>query len=591
MRNCICVVAVILALLSPARQSLAQKADPEAVEIKWQIMIPMRDGTRLSATLYRPRGQKRPLPVLLTLTPYGADGDYARANYFALNGYVVLLVDVRGRGNSEGSYRAFIQEPPDGYDVIKWVGKQEWCNGKVAMWGASYSGFAQWMTARERPSALATIVPTASPYSMVDIPAVNAIFYLPAIRLLTFTSGHTNQINWFVDSTFWVERSREYYLKHLPFKSLDQLVGNTSTDFGIWMKHPFADSYWQSIMLTADKYRAMNLPILTITGQYDLDQSGALTYYRQFMEHAQQAAKERHYLVIGPWDHSGTAMPQKDVGGLTFGDASLIDMDELHKQWFDWTVKGSGERPAFLRKQVAYYVTGAEEWKYADSLSQISPEPRRLYLGSTDGKPNDVAHSGTLAVEPPTVAGHDQYVYDPLDVRYGDQFEKEEVADNLTDKRPSLNLFGNGLVYQTQPFSQPTEISGFPKLVTWIAMDVPDTDFMATLYEVRPDGTNVQLTQDLLRARYRESTSSPQPVQPGKVIRYEFKGFNFFSRRIEGGSLVRLVLQSPNTINLEKNYNSGGGVESESAKDARTAHINLFHGPGNASFLDLPVAR
>src|SRR5262249_53507118 len=156
---------------------------------------------------------------------------------------------------------------------------------------------------------------------------------------------------------------------------------------------------------------------------------------------------------------------------------------------------------------------------------------------------------------------------------------------------PALNLFGNGLVYQTQPFSQSTEISGFPKLVAWIAMDVPDTDFMATLYEVWPDGSNVLLSQSLLRARYRDPIELPRLVQSGQILRYEFNGFNFFARKIEQGNYVRLILKCPNTIDLEKNYNSGGRVEQESARDARTAHISLFHGPDNASFLDLPITK
>ncbi len=163
----------------------------------------------------------------------------------------------------------------------------------------------------------------------------------------------------------------------------------------------------------------------------------------------------------------------------------------------------------------------------------------------------------------------------------------------MTDQRWALNFFGGGLVYHSEPFSEATEITGFLKFVAWMAMDVPDTDFLVNVYEIRPDGTSIGLTLrgDRMRARYRESLRQEKLVKPGEINRYEFNSFRFFSRRIAKGSRLRLVLRSPNSIYWQKNYNSGGVVAEESGKDARTAHITLYHDAEHPSFLELPVAR
>jgi putative CocE/NonD family hydrolase len=165
------------------------------------------------------------------------------------------------------------------------------------------------------------------------------------------------------------------------------------------------------------------------------------------------------------------------------------------------------------------------------------------------------------------------------------------IPDYFTDQTYDLNLFGNGLVYHSAPFAEDTEITGWVKLYTWISMDVPDTDFKVSLAEVLPDGKKIKLTQDLLRARYRESNRVEKLVIPGEINLYTFDGFTFFSRRISKGSRLRLIISCPNTIYLEKNYNSGGVVSEESGREARTAHVTLYHDKDHPSYLELPVVR
>ena len=142
-----------------------------------------------------------------------------------------------------------------------------------------------------------------------------------------------------------------------------------------------------------------------------------------------------------------------------------------------------------------------------------------------------------------------------------------------------------------EPFAETTEITGYLKLVAWISVDVPDTDFEVLVSEVLPDGSSVHLTQDMMRARYRESLREPKLVIPGETNRYEFDGFYFFSRQIGKGSRLRLVFKSPNSIYTQKNYNSGGVVVEESGADARTAHVILYHDEEHSSYLELPVVK
>ena len=549
----------------------------------------MRDGVHLNATVFKPKAMPAPLPVVFTLTPYIADSYEDRASYFARHGYVFALVDVRGRGNSEGTFEPFANEARDGYDIVEWLARQPWSNGKVAMWGGSYAGFDQWATLKEHPPHLATIVPAAAAAAAVDFPFYNGMFTSYIIQWLTFTSGKTGNPKQFGDSTFWTEKFRERYARNLPFRELDQIVGNTSTVFQKWMDHPQPDEYWDAMYPTPEQFAQIDIPILTITGHYDGDQIGAMRYYRDHMRYGSPGARDRHYLIVGPWNHAGTRTPNREVGGLKFGEASMLDLNNLHREWYDWTMK-SGPKPAFLKQRVAYYIAGREKWKYAASLEAIAGATRTLFLNSTDSGASDAMHSGTLDPEKPTAQlAYDRYVYDPLDLRPG-ALETADNPNSLTVETEPLHLFGDGLIYHSAPFEEDTEISGNVRLVASIAMDVPDTDFEVNLYEILPNGGSVLLTGDSLRARYRESTRKPTAVDPGQIVKYDFRGFTFFSRRIAKGSRLRLMLRSPNSIGVEKNYNSGGVVATESGKDARTAHISLYHDAEHASFLELPIA-
>lgn len=596
-----CIVALMLTVLWSS-VCLAGLSEPQwstpdtyrAVDFQWGVKIPLRDGVKLNATVYRPKGQKMPLPCIFTLTPYISQTYHDRGMYFAAHGYVFLTIDARGRGNSEGSFTPLLQEANDGPQVVEWLARQPYCNGKVTMWGGSYAGYDQWATAKEFPPHLTTIVPVASPRPGVDFPGFYNIHYAYDMQWITATSGHTGQESIFDDDGFWKEKFGEMYLQHRPFRELDAIVGNPSPSFQTWLAHPTVDAYWDSYNPTPQQFARIDLPILTITGQYDGDQPGALSFYREHLEYASAAAKAKHYLIIGPWDHFGTRTPDTQYGGIKFGKASLIDMNRLQKNWYDWTMKG-GPKPSFLKNKVAYYFfgDGVDEWRYASSLAAITAEMRPMYLASVNGSANDVFAGGNLTADRPGNAGQsDHYVYDPLDTQSPawDPEGDESDPNFLTNIRGLLASSGKLLVYHTAAFKKDVDLAGLFKLSAWIALNQPDTDIAATVYAIMPDGHSELLAMDMLRARYRKSLRKASFVKPGAIERYDFDHFTFIARRLAKGSRLRLVIGPVNSRYWEKNYNSDGIVADESGKDARTVTVTLYHDAEHPSALYLPIA-
>jgi putative CocE/NonD family hydrolase len=593
------VANTIAQTLSPAPSPSSSPAKPPAdYNLRWGVKIPMRDKVELNATLYLPKaadGSVTKTPVIFTLTPYISDSYHARAAYFASHGYVFALVDVRGRGNSAGEFEPFAHEPEDGHDVVEWLAQQPFCDGKVAMWGGSYAGFDQWATAKEFPSHLATIVPAAAAHPGLDYPSYNNVGETYDMQWFTHTSGRVGQQNLFADSKFWRTKFLDAYKKQIAFRTLDSFVGNPSANFQRILKHPMVDGYYDAMVPTIDQFKRIMLPILTITGQYDGDELGALTFYRDHIANASPETRAKHFLIIGPWDHAGTRTPTDEVGGIKFGSAAIVDLNDLHRQWYDWTLK-NGPKPEFLKNQVAYYLLAAGnsgangEWKYADSFETLTANPKTFYLDSKNGDANGAFRSGFLTETQPK-EGADQYVYDPLDISRGENVEGVEPNEKTAgiDQRFPLSIGKDGLVYHTEALPAETPLIGCPKLSLWVSIDTPDADFEADLYEIQPDGTSIALWSDIRRLRYRESLREAKLVKPGEIVRCDFSPGLFVARRLMKGSRLRLIVSSPNSIFWQKNYCSGGVVAEETAKDARTCHVQIYHDAAHPSAVQLAL--
>ena len=258
----------------------------------------------------------------------------------------------------------------------------------------------------------------------------------------------------------------------------------------------------------------------------------------------------------------------------------------------------AGPKPAFLKNQVAYYLlapgnSGANgEWKYADNFETLTANPKTFYLDSKNGDANGVFRSGSLNEKQPN-NGTDAFVYDPMDLRRGENVEgtdpKEKTA--ALDQTFALSIGKDGLVYHTDPLPNETPLVGCPALSLWLSIDTPDVDLECDLYEIQPDGTSIALWSDLRRLRYRESLREAKLVKPGEIVRCDFNPGLFVARRLMKGSRLRLVVTAVNSILWQKNYCSGGIVAEETAKDAHTCNVQVYHDAEHPSAIQLPLRK
>lgn len=584
------LLGLLLAIPVLAQDSTADRDRSVPSESTHEVFItdatiPMRDGAELHARIWRPVAVDS-VPAIVSLTPYTSDDAHDRARFFAERGYVYVNVDVRGRGGSDGTFWPFARDGVDGHDAVQWTARQPWCDGRVGMRGGSYRGTVQWQTLAEQPEALDTVVPTAAAYPGWDFPNPNGIFLSYAARWLAFTQGNASQGALFGDTDYWNEKYLRLYREHRPFAALDSITGIPARIFDRWTEHPYLDAYWKEMTPSRDAYAQFDRPILTITGHFDGDQEGALRYYRR---HARHGTADEHYLLMGPWDHGDTRDPSREVNGLTFGENSVIDIDQLHLDWFD-AIFHDKERPEPLRDRVTYYVMGAGEWQSAPSLSAVPSDTTTWHLSSLENDAHDVFQSGRLRTAPPPAPDVDSLLHDPRTT----PVDSAALAETDSFLDPGLAFSGEWtggprLVYHSPPLDTAVAVAGVPRLDAFIELDVPDTDLLAALYENRPDGTTIYLGESALRARHREGVDQVSFPEPGTVYRYTFDRFNWFARELQEGSRLRLVLTPLNTPLRDKNYNSGGTTIEATDADARTDTLQLHLSPEHPSALSLPV--
>jgi putative CocE/NonD family hydrolase len=552
----------------------------------------MRDGITLNATVYRPRDEARTtFSCVLVRTPYTADTFHPIVRGMVDRGFACVVVDVRGRCGSGGEFEPFMNERPDGYDCVEWIAVQPWSDGDVFMLGGSYGGMVQWYAAGQRPPHLRSILPTAPAILGLELPFHRGIYISYNIQWLTLTSGATSQFNAFGDLEYWYDVFKRMYLEHIPYGKLDELTINLSTRFKTWTEHQHLDEYWDGTNIGQEEFARIDLPILSLSGLYDGALLGTIGYYRRHLAAAPPEAAERHYLVIGPWDHAGTRHPMRKVGGLSFGPQALLDIEALHEAWYKWTV-GKGAKPAFLKNRVAYYVAGLEEWRYTSTIDEITTARRHLYLQSHGGSARDVFASGKLDSEPSADAGADasvSYVYDPLDTRPAQILTRLDVDNYLSQQQTAVNLLGNGVIYHTEPLAEEQIINGWPAAHLFISIDVPDTDLFVGIYYIAPDGRSITIGEDMLRTRYRLSLRKADFPTPGEIYEYEFHDFPFASQLMVKYSRLRVVVRCPNSPYEQKNYNSGGDVMWESKADAKVARVTVHQAAPHASYVILPL--
>ena len=593
------LLAVALLALIPA----AVLADPgPGYDIELSRMIPVRDGVELEAWITKPENLTERAASILTLTQYDIDGSRrGEPPYFARRGYVFVQAYVRGRGRSGGvkSDNLGLQVGRDGYDLVEWIAQQPWSNGQVAMYGGSYVGMTQWRTAAQHPPHLAAIAPYVAIYPGWDIPNTNGIPQAWTTVILGYTSGRSLNPGFIANQEYWAGKMLEQYAAQRPFAELDRAIGIAADDWwmvdergrkrsllDMWLDHVGDAAFNLAAEPKAPDYAAMGFPVLTATGFFDDDQPGALRYYRNHLASAPAAAAAKHYLIIGPWDHSGTQLPVREIEGLPIPDAAILDMRKLHADWYDWAL-GRVALPAFFRDRVAYFVMGANEWRYAATLAAASSGKELvLHLSAPEGTPDGVFHSGRLSAKAPSAEPPALMVSDPREL------PELEVArytpgEGLTSEFRAFQK--RALVFHSEPFVQDTEVAGHPRLTLLCAADAPDFDLWAQLVLVHADGSTVQLGEDVRRARFRDGPFTQELLQPGQTVEIPFE-FKWLAWRIPAGARLRLIVAPLNSPNYQKNYNTGGRVGYEDPAQARIAHIRIFHEAARASRLVLPLA-
>jgi putative CocE/NonD family hydrolase len=420
----------------------------------------------------------------------------------------------------------------------------------------------------------------------VDYPQPNGIFLSYALRWLNLVTGKAANDGVFGATGLWLNAEWQQITTGRAFADLEAITGATGTVFKTWLAHPREDAYWQAITPRAEQYAKLQLPILTITGHYDDDQLGALTYYDRFMAAASQEERARHWLVIGPWDHSGTRRPQSALGGVSFGPAATMSMEALHKAWYDHVLK-HGPRPAFLKDRVAVFVMGKNEWIYAADLKQVEGAPLKLDLDVGGATPGDVTRSGRLVAGAVTAAST-ILTSDPKYLPPREELESEDDSQALRDQRDTYRDLHGQVVLHGAPLAAETVIAGRPKIHVQVAVDQPDADLAFELDEVLPDGSIVILSNATIRLRYRKGGVAAVPMVPGKPELVDVPGMNFVARALAKGSRLRLVVNAGPHFGSQRNSHTGGDLATEPASAGRVAKVTIMTGPKTGSAIELP---
>jgi putative CocE/NonD family hydrolase len=431
------------------------------------------------------------------------------------------------------------------------------------------------------------------------VPNTNGIPQAWSAVILGFTSGRQLNTGFIANSDYWQGKMLEGYAAQRPFRELDDAIGIAQDDWWIadsrgqrlsfmktWLDHVGDEAFNLAAEPKAQDYARMNFPVLSATGYFDDDQPGALRYYRGHIAHAPPEAAVNHYLVIGPWDHPGTQRPMKEIEGLTIPDAAVVDMAKLHADWYDW-VLGRGPRPDFLHDRVAYFMMGADEWRYAKTLEAASSgKELTFFLSAPEGTPEDLFHSGSLdpkpsGSQPPAVILSDPRELPELDVA---KYAKDE---NLTSQFRDFQK--RAVVFHSAPFQRDVEVAGQMRLKLTIQADAPDFDLWAQVLLVLTDGSTIRLGEDIRRARFRDSPFKKELLESDQTAEIPFEFF-WMARRIPASARLRLTIAPLNRPDYQKNYNTGGRIGYEKPEDGRVAHIKVFHDGQRASRLVLPLA-
>ena len=574
----------------------AQAAPPSApIEIVVQHDVPMktRDGVVLYADVYRPKSPDK-FPVILMRTPYDKSVTWAVSPVFQMvpRGYVVVIQDVRGRYTSEGEWYPFKHEQADGYDTVEWAAALPNSNGKVGMIGASYVGATQMLAAIAQPPHLAAIAPdvTGSNYH----------------ENWTYQGGAFEQ--WFDQN--WTSQLAQNTLQRLITQNTNALVGAPTIplanypvfNFGQlpadaqltatiapyyldWLAHPDYDDYWKQWSIE-ENFSKIAVPMLQVGGWYDIFSAGTLRNYMGAKAHGStDAARTQQHLLIQIGGHAGFG---RRIGDVDFGPHALENgYTSVILDWYDFLLKGMQNQFA-TEKPVKLFVMGVNEYRQQDDWSPPQAQATKYFFHSA-GKANSLRGDGSLSTSAPKSEPADNYVYNPANAAptMGGPLccDAEHMEPGPRDQR-SVENRDDVLVYSTGPLSQDLEVTGPVTADLFVKSTAVDTDFTAKLVDVAPDGFAKNLTEGILRMRYRASPEHGTLMNPGQIYEITLDLWATSNVFLRGHSL-RVEISSSNFPRFDRNFNTGEDIKV--AHTLVSANNTILHDAQHPSALVLPV--
>jgi putative CocE/NonD family hydrolase len=564
-------------------------AETDGVIVEHGAQVKMRDETILRADIYRPKKEGK-YPILLERTPYDKTG----SNGFGLRasglGYVVIVQDVRGRYTSDGEWYPFKHESSDGYDTIEWAASLPYSDGRVGMFGGSYVGATQMLAAISQPPHLAGICPivTASNYHdgwTYQGGAFEQWFNeswtsgLAQDTLNRVVRSKTNALN-----GIWKLPLTEYPLFELPPNSPDQALTHALAPYFVdWLAHPNYDEYWKNWSIE-EHFADIKVPMLTVAAWYDIFQGGSLRNYVGVKMHGgSEEARRGQRLLVTIGGHAGSA---QKIGDVDFGPSAPFEEEDVIINWYEHLFKNVANDFS-SPEPVRIFVMGANQWR--NEMDWPLPRARQLrYFLHSGGKANSAGGDGTLSSSAPHSESSDHYVYDPAKPvpTVGGPLccDSSHLEPGARNQR-QVEARDDVLIYSTPVLDQDFEVTGPVTAELFASSSAVDTDFTAKLVDVWPDGFAQNLTEGIIRARYRDSQERPSALKPGQSYRFTIDLWST-SNLFRKGHRLRLEISSSNFPRFDRNLNTGGDASSQKMVPATNT---LFHDADRPSALILPV--